>query len=52
MLKHKTIVITGLPGQVGKPVAEALARDNDVIGLARFLILPCESSLRQAESTV
>jgi len=36
MLKHKTIVITGLTGQVGKPVAEALARDNDVIGLARF----------------
>lgn len=36
MLSSKTIVITGLTGQVGKPVAEALAKDNEVIGLARF----------------
>ncbi len=36
MLSQKTIVITGLTGQVGKPVAEALATDNEVIGLARF----------------
>ena len=36
MLSNKTIVITGLTGQVGKPVAEALAKDNEVIGLARY----------------
>lgn len=36
MLRDRTIVITGLTGQVGKPVAEALAADNEVIGLARF----------------
>lgn len=36
MLSQKTIVITGLTGQVGKPVAERLAADNEVVGLARF----------------
>jgi UDP-glucuronate 4-epimerase len=30
------IVITGLTGQVGEPVAKALAADNEVIGLARY----------------
>ncbi len=35
-LTGKTILITGPTGQVARPVAEALARDNEVIGLARF----------------
>jgi UDP-glucuronate 4-epimerase len=30
------ILITGLTGQVGEPVAKALAADNEVIGLARY----------------
>lgn len=35
-MEGKRILMTGLTGQVGKPVALALARDNDVIGVARF----------------
>ncbi len=35
-LQGKTIVITGITGQVAEPVAVALARDNTVIGAARF----------------
>src|SRR5262245_54900459 len=30
------ILITGLTGQVGEPVAKALAADNEVVGLARY----------------
>jgi UDP-glucuronate 4-epimerase len=30
------IIITGLTGQVGEPVAKAFAADNEVIGLARY----------------
>ncbi len=36
LLNGKKIVITGLTGQVGNPVAQALAKDNEIIGLARF----------------
>jgi UDP-glucuronate 4-epimerase len=35
-ISGKRIVITGLTGQVGKPVALSLARDNEVFGAARF----------------
>ena len=35
-MQDKRIVITGLTGQVGKPVALALARSNEVIGAARY----------------
>ncbi|MDH3704972.1 MAG: NAD(P)-dependent oxidoreductase [Acidimicrobiia bacterium] len=35
-LTGRTIAITGLTGQVAKPVAIALAQHNDVFGLARF----------------
>ena len=36
MLKGEKILITGLTGQVGGPVARALVRDNEVWGIARF----------------
>jgi nucleoside-diphosphate-sugar epimerase len=35
-LSDKTIVITGVTGQVAEPVAMALAHDNRVVGAARF----------------
>jgi UDP-glucuronate 4-epimerase len=35
-LQGKTIVVTGVTGQVAGPVAVALARDNQVVGAARF----------------
>ncbi len=35
-LTGKTIVITGVTGQVAEPVALALAVDNEVVGAARF----------------
>jgi UDP-glucuronate 4-epimerase len=35
-LSGKTIVITGVTGQVAEPVAVALAKENEVIGAARF----------------
>ncbi len=35
-LAGKTIVITGVTGQVAEPVAHALAVDNEVVGGARF----------------
>jgi UDP-glucuronate 4-epimerase len=35
-LHDKTIVITGVTGQVARPLAQALARDNRVVGAARF----------------
>jgi len=36
MLSGEKILITGLTGQVAGPVARALARDNEVWGIARF----------------
>jgi UDP-glucuronate 4-epimerase len=35
-LRDKTIVVTGVTGQVAEPVAVALAKDNRVVGGARF----------------
>ncbi len=35
-LQGSTIVVTGVTGQVARPLAKALARDNRVVGAARF----------------
>ena len=35
-MRNETIVVTGATGQVGFPVAVALAKDNEVIAPARF----------------
>jgi UDP-glucuronate 4-epimerase len=35
-LRDKSIVVTGVTGQVAEPVAVALAQDNQVVGAARF----------------
>ena len=35
-LQDKTIVITGVTGQVAEPVAMSLAKENQVVGAARF----------------
>jgi nucleoside-diphosphate-sugar epimerase len=35
-VRDRTIVVTGVTGQVGGPVARALAADNEVVGAARF----------------
>ena len=35
-LRDKSIVVTGVTGQVAEPVAVALARENRVVGAARF----------------
>jgi nucleoside-diphosphate-sugar epimerase len=35
-LRGARVVVTGVTGQVGEPVARALARDNEVYGAARF----------------
>src|ERR1700722_983594 len=35
-LLGKTIVVTGVTGQVARPLAEALARDNRGVGAARL----------------
>ena len=36
MLSGEKILITGPAGQIAFPLAESLARDNDVWGIARF----------------
>jgi nucleoside-diphosphate-sugar epimerase len=35
-LRDKSIVVTGVTGQVAEPVAVALAQENEVVGAARF----------------
>ncbi len=35
-LNGQTIVVTGVTGQVARPLAQALARENRVVGAARF----------------
>ena len=35
-LRDKSIVVTGVTGQVAEPVAIALAQENEVVGAARF----------------
>jgi nucleoside-diphosphate-sugar epimerase len=36
VLKNEKVLITGCGSQVGLPVARALARENEVVGIARF----------------
>ena len=50
-LQGSTIVITGVTGQVARPLAMALARDNDVIGAARFTDAAARTNSRPLGST-
>jgi nucleoside-diphosphate-sugar epimerase len=47
-LTGSTIVITGVTGQVARPLAVALARDNEVFGAARFTDQAARDELEQA----
>ena len=47
-LHGSTIVITGVTGQVARPLATALARDNRVIGAARFADVAARNELEAA----
>lgn len=44
----KTIVVTGVTGQVARPLAQALARDNRVVGAARFSDASARADLEAA----
>ena len=46
-LTGRTIVITGVTGQVARPLAIALARDNEVVGAARFTDAAARASSRR-----
>src|SRR5580700_3913153 len=47
-LQGKKIVITGVTGQVARPLALALARDNEVHGGARFSNPEARAALEEA----
>ena len=47
-LSGKTIVVTGVTGQVAEPVAVALAEHNEVIGAARFKDAAARDRLEEA----
>ena len=47
-LQGSTIVVTGVTGQVARPLATALARDNRVIGAARFSDATARTELEAA----
>jgi UDP-glucuronate 4-epimerase len=47
-LTGQKIVITGVTGQVARPLALALARDNDVFGAARFTDQAARHALEEA----
>jgi len=47
-LQGSTIVVTGVTGQVARPLATALARDNHVIGAARFSDAAARTELEAA----
>lgn len=47
-LRGKTIVVTGVTGQVAEPVALALAAENEVIGAARFKDQAARARLEEA----
>jgi UDP-glucuronate 4-epimerase len=47
-LRGKRIVITGVTGQVARPLARALAAGNEVFGAARFTDLAARQALEQA----
>ena len=48
ILQDKTIVVTGITGQVARPLAQALARDNRVVGAARFSDAKARAELEAA----
>jgi UDP-glucuronate 4-epimerase len=48
MFTGKTIVVTGVTGQVARPLARALARDNRVVGAARFTDAEARAELEAA----
>ena len=48
MLSDRRILVTGLTGQIGHPIARFLARDNEVWGVARF---GAEGSRERAEAS-
>ena len=47
-LRDKSIVVTGVTGQVAEPVAMALAEDNQVVGAARFKDQAARDRLEEA----
>src|ERR1700730_10572843 len=47
-LHGRTIVVTGVTGQVARPLATALARDNHVVGAARFSDAAARAELETA----
>jgi UDP-glucuronate 4-epimerase len=47
-LRGRKIVITGVTGQVARPLAVALARDNEVYGAARFTDASAREALEAA----
>ena len=47
-LQGSTIVVTGVTGQVARPLAIALARDNRVVGAARFSDVAARAELEAA----
>ena len=47
VLSDRRILVTGLTGQIGHPIAEFLARDNEVWGVARY---SAEGSRERAEA--
>ena len=51
-LSGRKIVITGVTGQVARPLATALARDNEVYGAARFTDGAARAALEAAGVTV
>jgi nucleoside-diphosphate-sugar epimerase len=51
MISGAKILITGVTGMVGAPLARALARDNDVWGVARFSDLAARRDLEAAGIT-
>ena len=48
MLRGETIVVAGATGQVGFPVAMALAAENDVVAAARFKDADARAALEKA----
>jgi len=47
-LLGQTIVVTGVTGQVARPLAQALARENRVVGAARFTDTAARAELEAA----
>lgn len=51
MLSGKRILVTGVTGKAVQPIAAALARDNEVLGLARFATPESREKVTQAGIT-